>query len=64
MLRKNRGICGVLGTSWVLITMAPRNSSPLSHVRRAHLIILLQVFCWVSGGASGVGCPRTLVYAP
>ena len=25
MLRKNRGICGFWGTSWVLITMAPRN---------------------------------------
>ena len=28
MVCKNRGIYGFLGTSWVLITMAPRNSDP------------------------------------
>ena len=36
MARKNRGICGLLGPSWVLISMPPRNSKHHSSILAAN----------------------------
>ena len=43
MMCKNSGIYGVLGTSWVLITMAPCKSRPVNHnvlLVRSHIYIV------------------------
>ena len=37
MVRKNRGIYGILSTSWVLINMAPRNSITGVHSNQDHI---------------------------
>ena len=52
---KNRGIYGFLGTTWVLITVAPRNSSG-SKVRENVSERNFSLPPWTAGG---IGARRT-----